>query len=74
MTKMTQCLIHTASTSSEEQRAIITQDDSCSSIQPTDSCSSSIQPDDSIEFLSSQVTSLTELLIGILINFSWRNI
>lgn len=43
MTKMTQCLSHQASTSSDEHRAIIFADDSFSS---------SNQPEDSIEFIS----------------------
>lgn len=80
MTRVTQCLSHTTSISSEEQRAIITKDDSCSSTQPDDSCSS-IQPDDSIEFLSSQVISQTKHLIVIWINnfscykiYSYRNL
>lgn len=43
MTKMTQCLSHQASTSSDEHRAIILADDSFSS---------STQPEDSIEFIA----------------------
>lgn len=43
LTKMTQCLSHQASTSSDEHRAIILADDSFSS---------STQPEDSIEFIS----------------------
>lgn len=43
MTKMTQCLSHQASTSSDENRAIILADDSFSS---------STQPEDSIEFIA----------------------
>lgn len=46
MTKMTQCLSHQASTSSDEHRAIIFADDSFSS---------STQPEDSIEFISEVV-------------------
>lgn len=43
MTKMTQCLSHQASTSSDEHRAIILADDSFSS---------STQPEDSTEFIA----------------------